>query len=137
MKHTVLLAAWLLPLGSQAGELMLEFHGKDMSGYTLMVEVFNSENKFLSDNKRVRAIKVKATSNSATVLIHDLISGNYAVAAFVDRNQNGNLDRNFVGLPTELYGFSREARRLFGPPSFDEAKFDLGDDTVSQSIHLH
>ena len=116
---------------------MLEFHGKDMSGYTLMVEVFNSENGFLSDNKRVRTIKVKATSNSATVLIHDLISGNYAVAAFVDRNQNGNLDRNFVGVPTELYGFSREARRLFGPPSFDEAKFDLGDDTVSQSIHLH
>lgn len=137
MKHTVLLATWLLPLTCQARELVLEFHGKDMSGYTLMVEVFNSENGFLSDNKRVRAIKVKATSNSATVLIHDLISGSYDVAAFVDRNQIGNLDRNFVGLPTELYGFSREARRLFGPPSFDEAKFELGDDTVSQSIHFH
>ena len=116
---------------------MLEFHGKDMSGYTLMVEVFNSENGFLLDNKRVRAINVKVASNSATVPIQGLIPGNYAIAAFVDRNQNGNLDRNFVGVPTELYGFSSEARRLFGPPSFDEAKFELGDDTVSQSIHLH
>lgn len=116
---------------------MLEFHGKGMSGYTLMVEIFNSENGFLSDNKQVRAIKVKITSNRATVLMQGLIPGNYAVAAFVDTNQNGNLDRNFVGMPTELYGFSGEARRLFGPPSFDEAKFELGDDTVSQSIHLH
>lgn len=136
MKHTAILAALLLPLTSQAGELKLECHGKGLGGQTLMVEVFNSEAGFLADDKRVRAVKAHVTADSATVLIPDLPGGKYAVAVFADRNQNGKLDKNFAGMPTELYGFSRDARRMFGPPSFAEAAFELGDGAVTQSIHL-
>ena len=35
--------------------------------------------------------------------------GQYIVAAFQDLNGNGKLDKNFFGVPTEPYGFSKVA----------------------------
>ena len=46
--------------------------------------------------------------------------GTYAVAVFHDLNGNGRLDRNFIGLPSEPYGFSNDVGRR-GPPSFEGA----------------
>ncbi|MEO8903074.1 MAG: DUF2141 domain-containing protein [Polyangiaceae bacterium] len=49
--------------------------------------------------------------------------GVYGISAFHDKNNNGKLDTNFIGLPTEDYCASRDARNTFGPPSFADAKF--------------
>jgi uncharacterized protein (DUF2141 family) len=50
--------------------------------------------------------------------------GVYGISAFHDRNNNGKLDTNFIGLPVEDYCASRDARSSFGPPSFVDAKFN-------------
>lgn len=136
MKHSILIATLILPLVSHAGDLILELHAKDISGQTLMVDVSNSETEFLSDKKQFRSIKINATSDIATVIIKDIPSGKYAVSAFVDSNRDGKLNKNSLGKPTELYGFSRDARSLFGPPSFTESAFELSDGTATQTIHL-
>ena len=136
MKHSILIATLILPLVSHAGDLILELHAKDISGQTLMVDVCNSETEFLSDKKQFRSIKINATSDIATVIIKDIPSGKYAVSAFVDSNQDGKLNKNSLGKPTELYGISRDARSLFGPPSFTESAFELSDGTATQTIHL-
>ena len=49
--------------------------------------------------------------------------GVYGISAFHDQNNNGKLDTNLLGLPTEDYCASRDARNTFGPPSFEDAKF--------------
>jgi uncharacterized protein (DUF2141 family) len=72
-----------------------------------------------------------------TVLVPDLPLGKYAVAAYVDNNKNGRQDKNFLGVPKEIYGFSNDARGMFGPPDFTEAAFDIGENAVTKSIHLH
>lgn len=46
----------------------------------------------------------------------------YAVAIYHDENSNHHFDRNFLGLPAEGYGFSRNAVPLFAPPRFDAVK---------------
>ncbi len=46
-----------------------------------------------------------------------------AVNAYHDRNENGELDRNLLGIPIEKYGFSRGARSQRGPPPFEDAAF--------------
>jgi len=48
-----------------------------------------------------------------------------AVAAYLDCNGNGRLDRNWLGQPTEPYGFSNGATGTFGPPGFGAAHIDL------------
>ena len=72
----------------------------------------------------------------ATLVFADLPKGDYAVTAFLDENSNNKLDSNLFGLPTELYGFSRNARNLAGPPAFAEAAFRLEDGVQKQIFDL-
>lgn len=53
------------------------------------------------------------------------LTGEFAVAAFHDLNDDGELSRNALGIPSERYGFSNDARGKFGPPSFQEAKINM------------
>jgi uncharacterized protein (DUF2141 family) len=44
-----------------------------------------------------------------------------AILILHDENSNGKMDTNLLGIPTEGYGVSRDARRPFGPPVFEDA----------------
>jgi uncharacterized protein (DUF2141 family) len=61
---------------------------------------------------------------AALCVFKGVTKGVYGISAFHDRNNNGKLDTNFIGLPTEDYCASRDARSSFGPPSFGDAKFN-------------
>ena len=55
-------------------------------------------------------------------LVVSLPPGEYAVAAYLDLNGNGKIDRNWLGLPAEPYALSGNPAFHFGPPRFDECK---------------
>jgi uncharacterized protein (DUF2141 family) len=67
----------------------------------------------------VRVIKVR----QAQYDFLDIASGTYALAVIHDENSNGKLDTNWLGIPTEGYGFSNDAKALLGAPSFAAANF--------------
>lgn len=46
----------------------------------------------------------------------------YAVKVFLDTNGNKKLDRNFIGVRQEPYGYSGETDTFLREPTFDEAK---------------
>jgi uncharacterized protein (DUF2141 family) len=46
-----------------------------------------------------------------------------AFAGMHDEDSDGQLDRDFLGIPQEGYAFSNDAREPFGPPSFEAASF--------------
>ena len=48
-----------------------------------------------------------------------------AITAFHDANENGELDKSAIGIPTEKYGFSKNPAPGFGPPSFDQTAIPL------------
>ena len=52
-------------------------------------------------------------------------AGPFAVSVFHDEDVNGKLDSDLLGIPSEDYGFSADARDMFGPPSFEEARLEL------------
>lgn len=62
--------------------------------------------------------------------------GRYAVAVYHDENGNNELDRNPLGMPTEGYGFSRDAKGFAGPPKFDDAAVDVADTSLTTSATL-
>jgi uncharacterized protein (DUF2141 family) len=67
----------------------------------------------------------------ATATFSDLPKGTYAVAVFHDKNRNGIMDKNLVGVPTEKYGFSNNARETFSAPSFESASVKVeGEKTI-------
>ena len=63
----------------------------------------------------------QATAGTVELRIRNVKPGTYAIAVFHDVNGNGKLDRNFIGLPNEPYGFSNDVGRR-GPPNFDAAR---------------
>lgn len=79
---------------------------------------------------------VPAATDQVTVTIDNVPKGAWAVLVYQDENQNNKLDRNFIGIPTENYGFSRAARGKFGPPDFSDAAVELGDDKLVVPVTL-
>ena len=80
---------------------------------------------------------VPAQGAAVTVSVPGVPAGTWAVLAFQDENENGELDRNFIGIPKENYGFSRDARGKFGPPSFEDAAIPVRDDPTVATVKLH
>lgn len=62
-------------------------------------------------------------------------AGHYAVSLFHDENDNGRLDKSLM-LPSEGYGFSRDAPVRFGPPSFKNAVFAVDGADKHQTIRM-
>jgi len=54
-----------------------------------------------------------------------------------DENMDGKLDTNWVGIPTEGYGFSNDAKATLGPPSFSAASFLYNGEDMKMTISLH
>jgi uncharacterized protein (DUF2141 family) len=69
-----------------------------------------------------------AKTGDVELLFGDLAAGEYAVMLFHDENGNQKMDSNLLGIPTEGYGFSNEAKGRFGPPKFSEMKVIIGAD---------
>ncbi len=79
--------------------------------------------------KQFKGKIVQAEKGTTKIVFENLPEGTYALAVYHDENKNGVLDKNLVGMPTEVYGFSNNARRTFSAPTFEEAKFTIQKDT--------
>ena len=72
----------------------------------------------------------------STIVLDGIPKGVYAIACYHDENNNGKLDTNFFGIPTEGTGASNNAKGSLGPPKFQNAKFNVEGDT-NQTIKIH
>lgn len=89
--------------------------------------------EFLRSATNVMVIKVRHTQARCT--FEDIPPGTYAIGVIHDENMNGKLDTK-LGIPTEGYGFSNDARELFGPPSFPAASFPYDGRILDLTIGL-
>jgi uncharacterized protein (DUF2141 family) len=64
------------------------------------------------------------SNNSAKADIY-LPKGKYGLIAFHDINGNEKLDTNVLGVPTEPYGFSNDARGFLSKPDYEETLVEL------------
>ena len=101
------------------------------------VAVYDKQSVFLSMDKMIdRKIITVTNSGNVVASFENLPPGQYAISCFHDHNGNGKLDTNFLGVPTEPYGFSNNARPKFRAPSWDETKFYLNTSGYSLNINL-
>ena len=104
----------------------------------LLLTLFNSSSGFPDDNKKaVDSRSVKAEKNTVKVIFEDLPHGVYAIAIVHDENENGKLDKNLLGVPTEGYGSSNNLKKLFRAPNFEESKFTLDQNFKNITIQVN
>lgn len=128
--------ALLLPLPvtvTRAADLRVQVTDIKASSGTVSAMLVDSEAAWNGTAKPVASRRIRVESkDKLELLFPDLAPGTYALRLLHDENDNGKLDSNFLGWPTEGYGFSNNPR-LVRPAKFQEARFELlsSDSTIS------
>jgi len=91
--------------------------------------------EFLYSATNIMVIKIRDTQ--ARCDFEDIAPGTYALAIIHDENMNGKLDTDWLGIPTEGYGFSNDATAVLGAPSFSAASFPYDGRTLDLTISLN
>lgn len=120
----------------QKGTLIIKFNGLNSDKGNVIIAVCNSAENYKDNLSPFIGKTVKIENNSATIEFDNLPFGEYAVKAFHDEDANNDLNTNFLGIPVENYGFSNNARGMFGPPSWNDAKFKLSDENKMIEIEI-
>lgn len=87
-------------------------------------------------DRAVRASCIKAANAPLAVTFPNLKAGSYAVAVFHDANNDGNLNSNGLGIPTERFGFSQNPVIRTGPPKFGDAAVIVAGTETNIQIQL-
>lgn len=73
--------------------------------------------------KAFRKEKVAVSNKKATIQFSSVPAGNYAVAILHDENDDAKMNKTWLGLPKEGYGFSNNVMGTLGPPAYNKASF--------------
>jgi len=136
--YALALCIWTGATGASetSGVLTVDMQGFAASDGFAMVAVFDSETAYKEGSPRAAQAKVRVSDQKARAVFKDLKFGTYAVAMFHDRNANGKMDKNAMGIPKEPYAHSNNARGMFGPPVFKKVKFELDSPELKIEITL-
>lgn len=74
--------------------------------------------------------------NGQATEVFQIPAGKYAIAVIHDENGNHKLDRNFIGIPKEGFGFANNPRVLMSPPSFQAAATQVSCPETQLDIRL-
>jgi len=100
----------------------------------ILVTLFDSQETFLE--KAYKSLESEAQTGQMKFVFNDVPPGRYTISVVQDKNANGKLDKNMIGIPTEPYGISMEGKNMFGPPTYDKAVFEVKEDNLSLTINL-
>jgi uncharacterized protein (DUF2141 family) len=122
------------PRPDGAGTVVVRATGFEHRGGQLLISVFTSPDGFPSEHTRAqRNVHLPIDGDTIEVTFADLPAGEVAVSAFHDEDLDFEVDSNLLGMPTERWAVSGDARGLFGPPSFADCLFDLA---ASQRVEV-
>lgn len=109
----------------------LQIHGLAKAEGEVRIAMFDSQEAYTKEP--VHAVVLTVDSTTISWEVDALPFGEYAIAVYHDKNKNGKLDTNFLGIPKERYGFSNNARGRFGPASWSDSNFEVN---ASSRIHF-
>lgn len=105
----------------------------------IMLAVYDSENRFMNIDQAVakEAIDLDVAGCTSTILYRASIPhGQHAIVVYHDANNNGVLDKNWLGAPVEAWGVSNNVRPAFREPTFRECAFIHSDSFRSITIDI-
>lgn len=103
------------------GEFIIRVTGAGSDYGQTKVAIYGSDTTFNQPPEAIFTQSIDIQDGESIVVITaDQLPEKIAIAAFHDENDDGALNRNRFGIPAERYGFSRNARGLTGPPTFNE-----------------
>ena len=109
---------------NNSGSLELKVENIRQKDGTIWVGLYQSSEDFLDREQAILLAARVDRTGSINITLPNLQHGkDYAIALFHDLNDNGELDTNWLGLPSEPWAFSGEPRTRLRLPRFDEVRF--------------
>jgi uncharacterized protein (DUF2141 family) len=142
----VLSLAWILAIsavatnyaqsrGSGTGTLLVLVSGFENTDGHLLIALYKNSGEFMGKYP-TKGAGMAVDGKDELAKFEKLPYGTYALVVLHDINNDSVLNKNFLGIPTEGYGFSNNAMGSFGPPSFQEASFVFAESCETKIIDL-
>ena len=132
-----------------AAELRLTIAGVRSDKGEILVALYDNADGFKSalaragtgglmpHSGRLIGTAIRAQPGTQSTIFTQLPPGRYAIIVMHDENDNGNLDKDGMGVPTEGYGFGNNAQGFLNLPTFDAAAITIAEANISTSIALN
>ena len=109
---------------------------RNSKGLITAVLYSDDPDTFLKRGARLDRIRVEAQEGETGLCLPAPSSGRYSVALYHDENGNKEFDRDFLGIPTEGYGFSQNPGFRFGKPDVEETLFTIDGESTSLQVSI-
>ncbi|RZJ56078.1 MAG: DUF2141 domain-containing protein [Flavobacterium sp.] len=119
-------------LSAQNVNLTVTVSGLKNNTGVVKVGLYNSDETFLKTSYKSLVSEIK--NDQATVTFVGIPAGEYGISTYHDENNNGKLDKNMMGIPSEDYAASNNAKGFMGPPSYKDAKFTVSKDSKVEIV---
>lgn len=133
MLRTLILFALLsAPTVAAAAELTLTIENIRNDRGKVRVAIYADSDSFLQKGREIAARQSDAATGTMVLHFQALVADTFAVALHHDEDDDGQVDTNLFGIPTEGVGFSNNVTGIFGPPVFSDAMVTItrGDDNA-------
>ncbi len=92
----------------------------------IIISFFEDEQSFDSEQPSMNKVfRKKAVKNGKMHLKFSVPSGSYGLSFVDDENGNDELDYNFIGMPTEGFGFSNHYHTGMSKPDLSQFKIKV------------
>lgn len=129
------LAPLLLGAAPPAHDLSVQLTGLRSTKGTVMLCLTARPANFPDCKSRADARFVNVPATQASAMFTGVPAGRWAVAVVHDQDGDGKLD-TLLGVPREGIGFTRNPKLGWGPPSFESAAVEMGDDDRVERVRL-
>lgn len=103
----------------------------------LYIGWYNQSLDFRLTDKAIYREKIEVNNQQEIAVdFKGIPEGKYAIAVFVDENNNYKLDKNILGIPKEKYGFSNNVLPALRPATFQESVFEVNQQQQRINIRL-
>ncbi len=121
---------------SAGATLTITFQGTKTRSGTMMVALAGSEEAYADKATLAGQAARPVSGPTTTATFTHLKPGRYAVKVFHDINDDGKLNTNPFGMPTEPFAFSNNAHGTMGPASWAAAAFEVKAGANAQTINI-
>lgn len=134
MMTAMLLAATAAPASEGEASLTVTVDGLAPQGAVMMALYADEPN--WNGGDAVEGRRVAVEGSTVTVEFAALPAGDYAIRFYHDVDGDGELDTNLMGIPSEPFGFSNNARGNFGPAAWADSVFTVAPGGNTHALQL-
>lgn len=104
----------------------------------IRLAVYDSKESFGNSERAIIKDSLTPINGFAVWQINlDILPERFAIAAYHDLDNNGQLNRALFNAPVEPYGFSNNARSLVGPPTYEQTIVEKPADATVLEIRIY